>query len=78
MSVITPQLQRSWTQVSALLKIQNEQEYDSALERLNSLIDEVDMDEQHPLYSLIGTLGTVVRVWEEQYHSCVESGKETR
>ena len=33
--------QRSWTQVSDLFGIQNEQEYDLAVERLNSLIDEV-------------------------------------
>ena len=68
MSVITPQLQRSWTQVSALLKIQNEQEYDLALERLDSLVDEVGTDEQHPLYSLLDTLGAVVHAWEEQHH----------
>ena len=69
MSVITPQLQRSWTQVSALLKIQNEQEYDLALARLNSLIDEVGTDERHPLYSLLDTLGTIVHAWEEQHLS---------
>ncbi len=68
MSIITPQLQRSWTQVSALLKIQDEQEYDLALKRLNSLIDEVGTDERHPLYSLLDTLGTVVYAWEEQHH----------
>ena len=68
MSAITPQLQRSWTQVSALLNIQNEQDYDLALERLNSLIDEVGIDEGHPLYSLLDTLGTVVHAWEEQHH----------
>ena len=68
MSVITPQLQRSWTQVSPLLKIQNERDYDLALERLNSLIDEVGTDERHPLYSLLDTLGTVVHAWEEQHH----------
>ena len=60
MSVITPQLQRSWTQVSALLRIQNKQDYDLALGRLNSLIDEVGTDEGHPLYSLLDTLGTVI------------------
>ncbi len=54
--------------MSALLKIQNEQEYDSALERLNNLIDEVGMDERHPLYSLLDTLSTVVHAWEEQHH----------
>lgn len=67
MSVISPQLQKSWTQVSTLLKIQNEQEYDQALARLNSLIDEVGTDERHPLYSLLDTLGTVVHAWEEQH-----------
>ena len=68
MSVITPQLQQSWTQVSALLNIQSEQDYDVALECLNGLIDEVGTDEGHPLYSLLDTLGTVVHAWEEQNH----------
>ena len=67
MNVISPQLQRSWSQVSALLKIRNEREYDLALQRLNSLIDEVGTDEGHPLYSLLDTLGTVVHAWEEQH-----------
>ena len=73
MSVITPQLERSWTQVSALLKIQNEQDYDLAVERLNSLIDEVGTDEHHPLYSLLDTLGTLVHAWEEQHHPMPKS-----
>ena len=74
MSVITPQLQRSWTQVSVLLNIQNERDYDLALERLNSLIDEVGTDEGHPLYSLLDTLGTVVHAWEEQHHPMPKLG----
>ena len=45
------------------------QEYDLALERLNSLIDEVGTDERHPLYSLLDTLGAVVHAWEEQHQS---------
>lgn len=68
MSVIAPPLQQSWTQVSALLSIRDEQDYDLALERLNRLIDEVGTDEQHPLYSLLDTLGAVVHAWEEQHH----------
>lgn len=68
MNVITPQLQRSWMQVSSLFSIQNEQDYDLALERLNDLIDEVGTDEGHPLYSLLDTLGTVVHAWEEQHY----------
>ena len=67
-SFITPQLQQSWMQVSTLLNIQNEQDYDLALERFNSLIDEVGTDEGHPLYSLLDTLCAVVHAWEEQHY----------
>ena len=74
MSVITAELQQGWTQVSALLKIQDEQDYDLARERLNSLIDEVGTDEQHPLYSLLDTLGAVVHAWEEQHYPMPELG----
>ena len=41
MNAISPQIQRSWTQVSDLFRIQNEQDYDLAVERLNTLLDEV-------------------------------------
>ena len=68
MNIITPQLQQSWSQVSDLLKIQNEREYDLAVDRLNGLIDEVGTDERHPLYSLLDTLGALVHAWEEQHH----------
>ena len=54
--------------MSALLTIQDERDYDLALERLNDLIDEVGTDEGHPLYSLLDTLGTVVHAWEEQHY----------
>lgn len=74
MSVITAELQQCWTQVSALLKIQDEQDYDLARERLNSLIDEVGTDERHPLYSLLDTLGAVVHAWEEQHYPMPELG----
>ena len=66
MSDITPQLKRSWTEVGPLLSIQNEEEYDLAVERLNGLIDEVGTDEDHPLYSLLDTLGTVINAYEEE------------
>lgn len=74
MNAISPQIQRSWTQVSDLLRIRNEQEYDLAVERLNTLLDEVGTDERHPLYSLLDTLGTVLHAWEEQRHVMPECG----
>ncbi len=42
------------------------------IERLNSLIDEVGTDEQHPLYDLLDTLGTVIHAYEEQHHPMPE------
>ena len=74
MNALSPQIQRSWTQVSDLFRIRNEQDYDLAVERLNSLIDEVGTDERHPLYSLLDTLGTVLHAWEEQHHTMPECG----
>ena len=68
MSRIAPRLQRSWTEVSTLLQIRDEREYDLAVDRLNGLIDEVGTDERHPLYTLLDTLGTLVHAWEEQHH----------
>ena len=67
MSVITEELRQSWTQVSPLLEIRSERDYDAAIDRLNVLIDEVGADESHPLYSLLDTLGTVIHAWEEQH-----------
>lgn len=68
LSEIPPRLQQSWTEVSTLLQIQNEREYDLAVDRISGLIDEVGTNERHPLYSLLDTLGTVVHAWEEQHH----------
>ena len=74
MNAISPQIQRSWTQVSGLFRIQKEQDYDVAVEHLNTLLDEVGTDERHPLYSLLDTLGTVLHAWEEQHHVMPECG----
>ena len=74
MNAISPQIQRSWTRVSGLFRIQNEQDYDRAVERLNTLLDEVGTDERHPLYSLLDTLGTILHAWEEQHHGMPECG----
>ena len=74
MNAISPQIQRSWTHVSDLFKIRNEQDYDVAVEHLNTLLDEVGTDERHPLYSLLDTLGTVLHAWEEQHHAMPECG----
>jgi HTH-type transcriptional regulator / antitoxin HigA len=66
------ELQQSWTAISPLLSLRNEQEYDRAVERLNRLLDEVGTDEQHPLYTLLDTLGTLIHAYEEEHHPIPE------
>jgi HTH-type transcriptional regulator/antitoxin HigA len=68
MSVITKNIERHWIAIQPLFSIKNEKEYDLAVERLNSLIDEIGTDESHPLYELLDTLGTLIHTYEEERH----------
>jgi len=72
MKVITPDTQRSWKKIGPLLRIRTEREYDRAVKRLNCLLDDVGTDEDHPLYSLLDTLGTVLHAYEEHHHPMPE------
>jgi len=68
MTVLSQELQQHWTAISPLLSLRNEQEYDRAVECLNRLLDEVGTNEQHPLYTLLDTLGTLIHAYEEEHH----------
>jgi HTH-type transcriptional regulator/antitoxin HigA len=72
MTAIPQELQTHWTAISPLLSIRNEHEYDLAVERLNRLLDEVGADEQHPLYTFLDTLGTLIHAYEEQHYPMPE------
>lgn len=61
------EVQTHWQVISPVLTVHNEEEYDRALERLDELIDEVGTNEQHPLYELLDTLGTLVHAYEEAH-----------
>lgn len=77
MSVIAEEIQEHWRIVRPLFSIRNENEYDLAVERLNTLIDEIGDLEQHPLYELLDTLGAVIHTYEEKHHRMPEcSGVE--
>ena len=77
MSVIAKDIQTHWRVVQPLFSIRDEDEYDKAIATLNALIDEVGTDEQHPLYELLDTLGTVIHAYEEKHHPIPEcSGVE--
>jgi HTH-type transcriptional regulator / antitoxin HigA len=68
MTVLSQELQQHWTVISPLLSLRNEPEYDRAVARLNGLLDEVGTNEQHPLYTLLDTLGTLIHAYEEEHH----------
>jgi HTH-type transcriptional regulator/antitoxin HigA len=72
MTSLPRELQSHWAAVSPFLSIRNEEEYDLAAARLHSLIDEVGTDEQHPLYTLLDTLGTLMHAYEERHHPMPE------
>ncbi len=77
MSVVPDDIQLHWRVVQPLFSIRNENEYNLAIERLNALIDEIGTNEQHPLYELLDTLGTVIHAYEEKHYPMPEcSGVE--
>ena len=66
---IAPELQQKWIELAPLLTITNDQEYDAAVERLNTLLDSIGDDESHPLYSFLNTLGILIEAYDNQHHS---------
>ena len=72
MSVISEDIQTHWSVVQSLFSIRDEKEYDKAIATLNALVDEVGTNEQHPLYELLNTLGTVIHAYEEKHHPIPE------
>ena len=73
MTPLLTNLQTHWAPIAPFLSLRNEVEYDAAVVRLNSLIDEVGTNEQHPLYSLLDTLGTLIHTYEQQHHTITGS-----
>lgn len=72
MNVIAEDIQIHWRVVQPLFLIRNEDEYNKAIVTLNALIDEVGTNEQHPLYELLDTLGTVIHAYEEKHYPVPE------
>jgi HTH-type transcriptional regulator/antitoxin HigA len=68
MSAFTRNVQSQWTAIRPILSIRNEREYNLAVKRLDELLDEVGTNERDPLYSLLDTLGTLIRAYDEDHH----------
>jgi HTH-type transcriptional regulator/antitoxin HigA len=64
-------LEVAWDRLNTLMPvfpIRTQQQYDQATDMLNGLLDIVGDNETHPLYDLLDTLGTLVRVYEDNLY----------
>ena len=66
MRALLDETQKHWQAIGPLLTIRGERDYAAAIERLESLLKEIGNDEQHPLYGLLDTLGTLIHAYEEE------------
>jgi HTH-type transcriptional regulator/antitoxin HigA len=67
MTLVTPMVRDHWAAVRSILAIRSEADYDRAVLALNELLDEVGADDQHPLYDLLDTLGTLIAAYEVEH-----------
>ena len=68
MKTITPEIEQQWIAIAPYLTITSDLEYERAVERLNVLIDEIGTNEEHPLYSLLDTLGIIIEAYEQEHY----------
>ena len=64
-------LEVAWDRLNTLMPvfpIRTQQQHNKAIEMLNGLLDIVGDNESHPLYDLLDTLGTLIRVYEESLY----------
>ncbi|MFL6201495.1 MAG: type II toxin-antitoxin system HigA family antitoxin [Thermoanaerobaculia bacterium] len=67
MSALLKETREHWQAIGPLLTIRNDRDYDAAVARLGSLLEEIGDDETHPLYGLLDTLGTLIEAYEEEH-----------
>lgn len=70
--MLSPMLERTvqlWPEISDVLLVPHtEAEYNKTVALLDELIDEVGEDVDHPLASLMETLGTLIEAYEDQHY----------
>lgn len=68
MTILHANLQMHWAPIASIFSLRNEDEYDAAVARLNALVDDIGVNQDHPLYSLLDTLGSLVHAYEQEHH----------
>ena len=67
------ELAKVWPDIQPIFSVpHNEKDYNKLVNLLDNLIDEVGNNENHPLTSLMETIGTLIETYESQYINEIE------
>ena len=67
------EIAKIWPDIQPIFSVpHNEKDYNKLVNLLDSLIDEVGNNENHPLTSLMETIGTLIETYESQYINEIE------
>jgi len=69
----TAEAMRKVESFEPLLAIRNAREYDAAVARLNTLVDEVGDNAKDPRYRLIETLSVLIEAYDREHHHLPEA-----
>jgi HTH-type transcriptional regulator/antitoxin HigA len=62
------EIAKVWPDIQPIFSVpHNEKDYNKLVNLLDSLIDEVGNNENHPLTSLMETIGTLIETYESQH-----------
>jgi len=73
MNIQLEEITKVWPDVEPIFSVpHNKKDYNKLVNLLDSLIDEVENNENHPLASLMETIGSLIETYESQYINEIE------
>ena len=73
MNIELKKIAKVWPDIQPIFSVpHNEKDYNKLVNLLDSLIDEVGNNENHPLTSLMETIGSLIETYESQYINEIE------
>lgn len=73
MNIRLKEIAKVWPDIKPIFSVpHNEKDYNKLVNLLDSLIDEVGNNENHPLTSLMETIGSLIETYESQYINEIE------
>ena len=73
MNIQLKEIAKVWPNIQPIFSVpHNEKDYNKLVNLLDNLIDEVGNNENHPLTSLMETIGSLVETYESQYINEIE------